>query len=128
MSSFLDDFIADDFFNRGDITIISRDGAYVEGEYVENLPVENTVTTDKVLIPMNGKALVDAGLGEYSSEETFKLWVRDALVFSNGSLLQEGDTIQYETNTYKIILVENWVTHGFYKYIISKQRLGALND
>lgn len=128
MDDILNWFTGDGYFNKGNINIVSQDGSYVKGRFVGNAPITNTVYTQKVLVPATAKQIQDLSLGEYGTGEVFSLWVRNPLVFSNGSLLQKGDVIEYDGSRYKIEAVLNYRTHSFFKYTIGLLREAVLND
>lgn len=128
MFNFLTEFLNDSYFTQGVIKIYSNTISYSEGEAVAGTPTVRTVRGAKVLVPVNAKDLVDMGLGEYIGNEVFNLYVTAPLKFSNGTLLQKGDQIEYESNIYKLISNLNFKTHGFYAYTITKFKDTTLND
>jgi len=129
MNNILNEFLNDEWFNEGDIIISSRSsGTYVKGRYVNGTETTETISVNKVIVPVTAKAIADAGIGEYGTGEVFSLWVEDALVFNSGSSLKKGDTVIYDGDKYKILSVLNYKTHDFYKYTLGLQREGTLND
>jgi len=128
MNEILPDFLNDAWFNSGTIKILSSDITYVNGRAIHGAETENTITTEKLLVPANAKQLIDAGLGEFAGDATFSLFVIDELVFSNGTALNKGDLVEYEGNKYKIVSDLPFKTHNFYKYIITKFKGDKLND
>lgn len=121
-------FINYGFFNRGTITITGRTVSYNKG-HAEIINTETrTITTSKMLIPLNPKEVVDLGLGEYAANDSFSLYTRGELRFQSGASVRKGDIIIFKSKDYKIISCLDFETHGFFKYIITRTEEQVLND
>ena len=114
-------FLNNKYFNMGSLQIIQSSFSYSEGLIASVPQTPYTIRTQKVLVPVNTKDLIDRGLGEYGANSVFDLFVAKQFRFPNGAMAQNGDTIVYDTEHYKIISTLNFKTHGFYSYTIAKQ-------
>ena len=120
-------FLNNKYFNMGSLQIIQSSFSYSEGHIASVPQTPYTIKTQKVLVPMKTKDLVDKGLGEYGANTVFTLFVPKQFRFPNGALAQNGDTIVYDSENYKIISALNFKTHGFYSYTIAKQSVSDLS-
>lgn len=116
------------FFTSGNITIISQGGSYINGIYTDGASIQEVVATKKVMVPIAPKQITALGIGEFSYGEVYSLFVPKALKFSNGTLLDKGDSIEFKTKRYKVMSCLDFESHGFYKYILTLQREGKVND
>lgn len=124
----LNNFFNSPYFTQGSITLTSKDYYYNKGHVAKTLDSTYVIKGRKVLVPVDVKDLVDAGLGEYGANETFHLFVKQPLRYSSGSNATIGDLVTYDDYDYKLISVQNYKTHGFYHYMITKFKEAKLND
>lgn len=128
INDILPDFLNDAWFNQGAIEVTGEVGAYVDGLWELQSLSTQTITTRKVLVPINAKAIADRGLGEFTEGEVFSLFTESPLKLQNGVELRKGDTLTYAGFQYKLISELNFVTHGFWKYMVAKYKPTELND
>jgi len=110
------------------LTIKSRTFAVNEGHEETSTTVITTIKQKKVIVPMNGKELVDAGLGQYAANETYALYTGTPLKIQSGTLLQKTDVITKGGFDFQIISIEDYKEQGFYRYVITKLMETQLND
>lgn len=128
MINVITQFLNNAFFSQGTITIQPKHFYYDQGTLVETLGTSYIVKARKVLVPVNTRDLKQVGMGEYTADETFSLFVDKPLNYVNGTALQQGDVITYDSTSYKLVSSLNFKTHGFYKYLISKLKTDTLDD
>jgi hypothetical protein len=120
-------FLNNKYFNMGTLEIIQSSFSYSEGHIASVPQTPYTIRTQKVLVPLKTKDLIEQGFGEYAANTVFTLFVPKQFRFPNGILAQNGDTIVYDSENYKIISALNFKTHGFYSYTLAKQNTSSLS-
>jgi hypothetical protein len=130
MSQFeiLKQFLNHGYFTQGTIMVMSAKFTYEKGHMVQTYSMPEVIKTRKVLVPTNANELVNMGLGEYSAKETYSLFTETPLKFQSGTNLQSNDIVVYKGVNHKILSVMDFSTHGFFKYIITKQMEAKLGD
>jgi hypothetical protein len=122
-SYFTDELI----FTIGSITISKNTGAFdANGNYTETL-TSNIVVTDKIWEAITSADLKRDGQGERSMNEQYSLTCRGRLAFSDGTTLAVDNIVTYDGDKFKVISEENWLRHGFIKYVCERFR-EDLND
>lgn len=115
----LSEFIDDDYFNQS-VVLITRNIIRVKGR-VETTGTNGT-PIDGIVQSVKEKDLVNAGLGQYTSNQAYSLHTQTIIDQSLNNL------IRFENRLFKIKKVSAWNSYGFNKYIIYQYNDEVLND
>lgn len=115
----LQEFLADGFFKET-ISHSTEAVTYVKGRAVAGAPVVTPI--DAIVQVVNGKELIDMGLGQYTDKENYSIFMATEIDES------KNNYITYQGKTYKIIDMAPWRSYGFRKYIMTQYNEDNLND
>jgi hypothetical protein len=115
----LSEFLDDDYFKQT-VTLITkittRVGGRVEATGTNDSPIDGIIQSVKE------KDLVNAGLGQYTSNQAYSFFTKTIIDQSLNNL------IRFEGKLFKLRKVSAWNRYGFNKYIIYQYNDEVLND
>ena len=115
----LSEFLDDDYFKET-VTLITKITTRVGGR-VETTGTNDT-PIDGIIQSVREKDLVNAGLGQYTSNQAYSFFTKTIIDQSLNNL------ISFESKLFKLRKVSAWNNYGFNKYIIYQYNDEVLND
>ena len=76
---FLKEFRGDRYFSTGELTLTPHTFSYTKGQVADVSGTPIKLRSQKILVPVNVKDLIDMGFGEYVANETFTLFINKPL-------------------------------------------------